>query len=64
MSRRLTLDDAQQVIDELVEMGLMMDSGRRRDGQVLYVLTPLGKSPEGKAILEAREAQERGDKVQ
>jgi hypothetical protein len=57
-------NDVRQVIDELVEMGLVMDSGERRNGQVVYVLTPLGASPEGEAILEAREARERGDRVQ
>jgi hypothetical protein len=28
---------------ELVEMGLVRDSGRRRDGMIVWELTPLGK---------------------
>jgi hypothetical protein len=28
---------------ELVEMGLLRDSGRRRDGMIVWELTPLGK---------------------
>lgn len=28
---------------ELVEMGLVRDSGRRQDGMIVWELTPLGK---------------------
>ena len=35
-------DEVKEARDELVEMGLVRDSGRRRNGQIVWVLTPLG----------------------
>jgi DNA-binding PadR family transcriptional regulator len=52
----------QQALDDLVQMGLITDSGARRNGKVVYVLTPLGKSPEGQAALEAWERRESGER--
>jgi hypothetical protein len=52
----------QQALDDLVQMGLIMDSGERRNRQVVYVQTPLGKSPEGRAALEAWKRRERGER--
>jgi hypothetical protein len=40
----LTLERVERAFEELAEMGLVEDSGRRRNGQVAWVLTPLGKA--------------------
>jgi hypothetical protein len=62
MTTEYSSEELQQAIADLVEMGLIMDSGERRNGQVVYVATPLGKSPEGRAALEAWERRERGER--
>jgi hypothetical protein len=51
----------QQGLDDLVRRGLIMDSGARRNGQVVYTKTPFGKSPEGRAVLRAWEGPRRPD---
>jgi hypothetical protein len=38
------LDEVKRAREEFVEMGLLQDSGRRREGQVVWVLTRLGRA--------------------
>jgi hypothetical protein len=42
-SKKIAADEIQKVCEELAEIGLIHDSGRRRTGQVVWVITPLGK---------------------
>jgi hypothetical protein len=41
-SKPISFDEVKRIREELVEMGLVQDSGRRRNGQVVWVLSPLG----------------------
>jgi hypothetical protein len=45
--------ELQQAIDELVLLGLIIDSGRRRNGQIVYVTNPAVDSGEAQARLTA-----------
>lgn len=42
-SRATFLDEVKKVCEELAEIGLIEDSGHRRNGRVVWVITPLGK---------------------
>ena len=43
-SKPISFDEVKTIREELVEMGLLQDSGRRRNGQVVWVLSPLGRA--------------------
>jgi hypothetical protein len=38
----MNLAEVQQARADLVKMGLLADSGRRRDGHIVWQITPLG----------------------
>jgi hypothetical protein len=40
-SKRISLDEVRKACEELAEMGLIRDSGRRRNGEIVWVVTPL-----------------------
>jgi hypothetical protein len=42
-SKKISVDEVRKACEELAEMGLIQDSGRRRNGQVVWVATPLGR---------------------
>ena len=42
-TKPLSLAEVKKAREELVEMGLVQDSGRRRDGHVVWEVSPLGK---------------------
>ena len=42
-SKAISLDDVKTACEELAEMGLLQDTGLRRNGQVVWELSPLGK---------------------
>jgi hypothetical protein len=42
-SKKTFVDEVRKACEELAEMGLIEDSGRRRNGQIVWVATPLGR---------------------
>jgi len=42
-TEKISVDEVRKAREELVEMGLIQDSGRRRNGQIVWVITPLGR---------------------
>ena len=42
-SKKTFTDDVQKACEELAEMGLIQDSGQRRNGKIVWTITPLGK---------------------
>jgi chromosome segregation and condensation protein ScpB len=48
----MTREEIETTIQSLVERGLVRDSGRRRNGQIVWVITELGKVY-GKDIIDA-----------
>jgi hypothetical protein len=42
-SEKISVDQVRKACEELAEMGLIEDSGRRRNGQIVWVATPLGR---------------------
>jgi hypothetical protein len=42
-SQKISVDDVRKACVELAERGLIEDSGRRRNGQIVWVATPLGR---------------------
>ena len=42
-SKKISVDDARKACEELAERGLIEDSGRRRKGQVVWIITPMGR---------------------
>ena len=40
--KKPTFEELETTLEELVKMGLLQDSGRRRQGQIVWELTPLG----------------------
>ena len=45
-SKKMSVDEVRKACEELADMGLIQDSGRRRNGQVVWVATPLADLPE------------------
>jgi hypothetical protein len=44
MTMKPTREEIRRTIEELIELGLIRDSGRRRNGQIIYERTPFAKS--------------------
>jgi hypothetical protein len=42
-SEKISVDEVRKACEELAEMGLIQDSGRRRNGQIVWVATPLSR---------------------
>jgi hypothetical protein len=42
-SKPPSIDEVRKACEELAERGLIQDSGRRRKGQIVWVVTPLGR---------------------
>jgi hypothetical protein len=42
-SKKISIDQVRKACEDLAEMGLIQDSGLRRNGQVVWVVTPLGR---------------------
>ena len=42
-SEKISVDEARKACEELAEIGLIKDSGRRRNGQIVWVAMPLGR---------------------
>lgn len=40
-SEKISVDEVRKACEELAEIGLVKDSGRRRNGQIVWVATPL-----------------------
>ena len=40
--KKISIDEVRKACEELAEMGLIQDSGRRRNGQIVWVITPAG----------------------
>jgi hypothetical protein len=53
MTTKYDKSDAVKAREALVEMGILRDSGRRRNGQILWELTELGKEC-GDEIIDAQ----------
>jgi hypothetical protein len=51
--QRVSLAEMEETIANLVERGFVADSGRRRNGCIVWELTPQGKMLAGKMLLEA-----------
>jgi hypothetical protein len=43
MKKPISVDEVRKVREELTKMGLIKDSGRRKKGQIVWVLSPRGK---------------------
>jgi hypothetical protein len=43
-SRATFLNEVKRTCEVLAEMGLIQDTGHRRNGQVVWVITPLGRA--------------------
>jgi hypothetical protein len=41
--KKISIDEVRKAREELVEMGLVQDSGRRQNGQIVWEITPLGR---------------------
>jgi hypothetical protein len=42
-SKKISVDEVRKACEDLAEMGLIQDSGQRRNGQIVWVATPLGR---------------------
>jgi hypothetical protein len=42
-SKKICVGEIRKACEELAEMGLIEDSGRRRNGRIVWVITPMGK---------------------
>ena len=42
-SEKISVDEVRKACEELAEIGLIKDSGRRRNGQIVWVATPFGR---------------------
>jgi hypothetical protein len=42
-SEKISVDAVRKACEDLAEMGLIKDSGRRRNGQIVWVATTLGR---------------------
>jgi hypothetical protein len=42
-SEKRSVEEVLKACEELAAMGLIQDSGRRRNGQIVWVITPLGR---------------------
>ena len=42
-SEKRSVEEVRKACEELAEKGLIRDSGRRRNGQIVWVVAPLGR---------------------